>query len=108
MHPDEIDAREKSQKETIAKFELLFTSYAKSRNLARNCNGMGYVESALLTLIEKNAGQKHSDHILVALAGVVGDLAILEFSASFIPYNRKAYETEIEQTKDKAIKHSAK
>lgn len=109
-HPDEIDAKKRAQEETVAKFERLLTSYAGSRNLSRQCMGMDYVEGALLTLVDKGANQTHPDHVLVALAGVVGELAISEFSMTILPFgprDRKEYVARMDKTKKKAFDHSA-
>lgn len=110
-HPDEIDAMKRAQEETVARFERLLASYAGSRNLSRQCMGMDYVEGALLTLVDKGAARVHPDHVLVALAGVVGELAISEFSMSMLPFglsNRKEYDAQMDGTRQSAIKHSAR
>lgn len=110
-HPDEISkAKKRAQEETVAKFEWLLASYAGSRSLSRQCMGMNSVEGALLTLVEKGANWSHPDHVLVALAGVVGELAISEFSMSILPFgprSREEYEAQMDKTKEKAFYHSA-
>jgi len=109
-HPDAIDAAERAREETIVKFERLLTSYAGSRNLSRECMGMGYVESALLALVDKSANRTHPDHVLVALAGVVSELAVSEFSMVMVPFGlhgHDAVRTHMDRTKEEAIKHSA-
>lgn len=109
-HPDEIDAKERAQEETVAKFERLLASYAGSQSLSRQCMGMNYVEGALLTLVEKGANRSHPDHVLVALAGVVGELAISEFSMTMLPFgprSREEYKAQMDKTKEKAFDHSA-
>lgn len=110
-HPDDVDAKKRAQEETVAKFEKLLASYAKSRNLPRECNGMWNVEGALLTLVDKGADQNHSDYVLVALAGIVGELAVSEFSMSILPFgpgSREGYDAQMDKTKKSAIEHSAK
>jgi hypothetical protein len=109
-HPDEIDAKKRAQEETVAKFERLLASYARSRSLSRQCMGMNYVEGALLTLVDKGANQTHPDHVLVALAGVVSELAISEFSMTMLPFgprSREEYEIQMDKTKEKAVDRSA-
>lgn len=109
-HPDEIDAKKRAQEETVAKFERLLASYAGSRNLSRQCMGMDYVEDALLTLVDKGANQTHPDHVLVALAGVVGELAISEFSMTMLPFgpcSHEEYNAQMDKTKERAFDHSA-
>lgn len=109
-HPDESDAEKVAQEETIAKFERLLTSYAGSRNLSRQCMGMSYAEGALLTIVDKGAGQAYPDHVLVALAGVVGELALSEFSMTIVPYgprSREEYEERMNEKKKEALDHSA-
>lgn len=109
-HPDEIDAKKRAQEETVAKFERLLASYARSRDLPRECKGMWNVEGALLTLVDKAAGQTHPDHVLVALAGVVGELAISEFSMTILPFgpcSREEYDAQMDKTKECAFDHSA-
>lgn len=91
-HPDEIDAKARQQEETVAKFEELLASYAKARNLPRQCLGMSHVEGALLTLVEKGAGKVHSDDIIVALSGVVGELAASEFAMFMMPFGNPSPE----------------
>ncbi|MFY9492866.1 MAG: hypothetical protein WAP55_00020 [Minisyncoccia bacterium] len=107
-HPDEIDTKKRAQEETVARFERLLASYASSRSLSRQCMGMDYVEGTLLTLIDKGAGQIHSDCMLVALAGVVSELAVRGFASSFIdPRSREEYSSWMDKTKEEAIDHSA-
>lgn len=109
-HPDEIDAKKRAQEETVTKFERLLASYAGSRNLSRQCMGMDYVEGALLTLVDKGANQTHPDHVLVALAGVVGELAISEFAMTMLPFGPRSheeYDAQMDRTKESAIRHSA-
>lgn len=109
-HPDEIDAMKRAREETVAKFERLLTSYARSRDLPRECNGIQNVETALLTLVDKGANQTHPDRVLVALAGVVGELAISEFWMTILPFgprSREEYDAQMDKTKERALDHSA-
>lgn len=109
-HPDDVDAEKRAQKETIAKFERLLTSYARSRSLDRQCYGMWYVEGALLTLVNKGANQTHPDHVLIALAGVVCELAVSQFAMSFMPFgpsSKEEYDAQTDKRKGEAIGHSA-
>ncbi len=109
-HPDDVDNEERLQKETIAKFERLLASYARSRSIPRNCMGMNYVESALLTLVDKKANEEHSDNVLIALSGVVGELSITNFAAFILPFgisNQAEYDARINKTKEEALEYSA-
>lgn len=109
-HPDEIDAKNRADKEAIAKFERLLASYARSSNLPRKCNGMWNVEGALLVLIDKGADQLYSDEVVVALAGVVGELATFEFAAAMVPFGprtQEEYDALMATMKERAIEHSA-
>lgn len=109
-HSDDVDAEKRAQDETIAKFEHLLASYADSWNLPRRCMGMNYVESALLTIVEKGAGRTYPDHVLVALSGVVGELAISEFSMTMMPFgprSREGYDAQMDKAKERAFDRSA-
>lgn len=75
IHPYEINPWEGAKKETIAGFEMLLDSYARSHDVPRRCMEMWDVERALLALVDKNANMIHHDSVLVALAGVVGSVA---------------------------------
>jgi hypothetical protein len=109
-HPDAIDAKKRAQEETVAKFERLLVSYAGARKLERECNGMWNVEGALLTLVEKGVDQEHPDHVLVALAGVVADLATSEFAMSIMPFgprDQASYDAQMDRTREEAFARSA-
>lgn len=109
-HPGDIDTKKRAQKETIAKFERLLISYAGARKMDRECIGMWQIESALLALVEKDANQTHPDHVLVALAGIVGDLAAAEFAMSnllFGPRSQTSYDAEMARTREEAFARSS-
>lgn len=89
-HLDGIDMKKIWKEAMVASFEPLLASYAKSRNLKRDGNCMGGVEDALQTLVMKGAGLKYPDSVLVALAGVARDRAILK------PFKRVAESVECE------------
>jgi len=96
----------------IARFECLLASYAEKRNLLRECTDMRSVEDALLTLVNKGAGQTHPDPVLVVLAGVVGELAISKFLINALlsraPCSRqKEYDVLMNRVKKRAINYSA-
>lgn len=96
----------------LKKFEKLLKSYAKSRDISRECNGMRRVESALLTLMNKNIDQKYSKNVLVALAGVRGALSIVDFKLhmelSYYHNTRKEWVDQIYISKKRAVEHSAR
>jgi len=101
-HPDEVDAEYRAQQKTIAKFEGELLSYAKSRGLDRDCNGMKYVEVAILAIAETGKDRFRSNLITVALAGVLGERSIALFSMSTLriaPYADK--EEHVEKYMDK-------
>jgi len=110
-HPAEVDAKEREQEATIAAFESLLASYSKATNLPRKCMGMNHLEGALLTLVEKNMGQAHSDEVVIALAGAVGRIASFEFAMSLMPSlgprTQEEYGLQIETEKQGAIFSSA-
>jgi len=108
IHPDEVDAKERTEKEIITRCEPLLDSYAKSRRLPRHCLCMNYVESVLLTLVEKGANKTNSDSVLVALAGVVGDIAISTMSMGLAHYSQKEYESQANNKRNQATSQSAK
>jgi hypothetical protein len=108
-HPDEIDAEEKKQEEIIKRFDKLLNSYAESKKIRRNCMVMDHVESALLSIIEKKVNDEYPDNVIVALAGIVGELSILEFTffiSSFIFIDKKERDLEFERTIKKEIEYS--
>jgi len=108
---DEIDAEKRAQEATVAKFERLLASYARSRRCPRQCMVMQNVENALLALVDKGASQPHPDRILVALAGVVGEVALSEFMIFVLPldlYNhQEECHAQVDRTKESAIDRSA-
>ena len=108
-HPDEIDAKERMQKKIIAEFERLLSSYAANKGMSRHCMGMSHVESAVLALVKKDANKTYSNEVIMALAGVVGELSISEFSMFMIPIrsSRKQYDSHMDETKEKALDNSA-
>lgn len=105
-HPNEIDAKRRAQAETVAKFEKLLLSYAKSRNMSREGIGMGYVESSLLDLVEMGKYETYSNEVVVALAGVLGELAASELTMALLPFGIS--DNQYDKTYDEAIAHSAK
>lgn len=111
VHPDVVDAKKRAQEQVIARFEQLLSFYARSRDLPRQCLGMGQVEAALLTLDSKGATQKLSDRVLVALSGVVGELASFEFMMGIMPFGGASSpeddERQLNSAKRRALGHSA-
>ena len=111
-HPDKIDAEILAQEQTIKKFEKLLQMYAKSIGQKRDCAGMGYVESALLTIVSKETSNAYPNQVLIALAGTVGNLAGLEFAHSIFPpaniSQQSDYDAMMERERQTAIDRSAK
>lgn len=110
-HPSEVDAKKRAQKKTIAKFERLLVSYAIFRNLPRQGMGMDGIKSALLTLVDKGADKTHSDRLLVALAGIAGELGVFEFAMAISSFGAGSHEESelrmYDERKESAIDHSA-
>lgn len=109
-HPDEVKAEQRADNETISKFEKLLISFARSRNLSRDCFGIYAVEGALLTLVKKRADRSLSKLMLVALAGVESQLAMSGFSMMAVVDGSRSAEEEascFNWQKEDAISHSA-
>lgn len=109
-HPDVTDVKIRAQEATIAKFEKLLTEYSKYCGLSRKCLGMNNVESGVLTITEKDPNHKINDLIVVGLAGVIGNLAAVEFSSSIIPgmfSSQEDYDQKMERHKIEEINKSA-
>lgn len=105
-HPDLIDAKERREKIVFARYQQLLTAYAKMRKWSTDCFGMGHVEAALLTLVEKGADHDLTRIQLVALAGVVGELSSTEFAMNFMsfgPRSTSEYRGQMEMTKGEAL-----
>ncbi len=79
-HPHVVDTRRRAQNETIAKFEDLLISYGESCNLPRECLGMSSIEGALLKIVAWATKMDFPDYVIIALAGVVGDVATSDFA----------------------------
>jgi hypothetical protein len=109
-HPDEVDAEERRQNEIIARFEKLLSSYASYRGLPRHCLGMNHVEGALLTIVDKQISQP--DEVLVALAGLLGNLGTAEFTMMMMPFgglgSKEEAERIVSREKREAAETSAK
>lgn len=108
------ETQEEKQARTVAQFEQLLASYAAWLGAPRKCTGMGHVEAALLTLVEKVEGQTCpplNDHVLVALAGVIGQLAVagrlLESCKCSDTASSRRKREKLDWTKEDAIKKSA-
>lgn len=109
-HPNEIDAEKKAQEDIIAKHEELLASYASAANLPRDCMGMGNVEGALLTIVEKGADKVHPAHVVVALAATVGSLATAELAMSMFPVGPRTVDEAdrfMDEQKDQALTNTA-
>ena len=61
-------------------YERLLRSYAKANKLRRNCVGMDKVNNALSALIQKDADKELTPEILVAVAGVAGNIMMENIS----------------------------
>jgi hypothetical protein len=68
----DIDAKTNCHEVIVANFEKLLSSYASFCGLPRHCVDMGYVESALITIVDKAVPEP--DAVVVGLAGLVGEL----------------------------------
>ncbi|NTW89426.1 MAG: hypothetical protein HGB37_00745 [Candidatus Moranbacteria bacterium] len=106
-HPDDVEIEEERKAGVIARYEQLLCDYAERRKLPRECLGMNHVEGALLTLLDKGfkESSSHSDRTLVALSGIVGEIASFEFSMFMLPFGPP--EDYHETKKKEAIEFSA-
>lgn len=106
------DSGEFSRHPALAQFDELLASYAKSCSRSRDSLGMSYAEGALLKLIEKGAPQQQANAVLVALAGVIGDLCVAEFAAMMVPGgfrgSQEDFSRYMDQIKEKAVLASAR
>lgn len=115
-HPNAEDLEKRDRKERrkkLERFDTLLASYAKFRYLSRWGKEMEYVEDALIILAYSNdTGRRHSDHVLVALAGVMGDLTItsrvIASHPSYTPASYGVYESSMDMPKAQAICASAR
>lgn len=107
-HPDEVDAKERERTANIARYEGLLSAFARAEGLSRHCLGMNYVEAALLTLIEKNGERELSPTTMIALAGVVGNLATTEFTLEHIGGKLESRNAFLEDSKAKTLQKVAK
>ncbi|MEY2664828.1 MAG: hypothetical protein RIT04_636 [Candidatus Parcubacteria bacterium] len=81
-HPDEIEKKAKEQEEIIAKYEALLTSYASHIGIPRRSLGMNCIENALVMVVKKGPEEGCvTNHVTVALAGVLGGVAVASLSA---------------------------
>ena len=106
-HPDSVDARERRHGAAIKEFESLLSPYAEHLGLPRKCFGMYAVERALATLVDKGADRSHPDYVVVALAGVAGELGSSVFSMFLAPMARSEYQEYMEERTEEAIASSA-
>ena len=105
-HPDEIDAQERREKEILSKFEPLLSSYASYQKIRPGTFGMDFLTNALLNVVEKGVNQKYSNEVAMALAGILGELAIAELVMNVWPFG---YDEEIiAQKKEEALQQAAK
>ena len=105
-HPDEIDAQKKKEKEILSKFEPLLFSYANYQEIRPGTLGMDFLTNALLNVVKKGINQRYSDEVVVALAGIVGELAIAELVMNVWPFG---YDEEIiVQKKEETLQQAAK
>ena len=115
-HPDAEDLEKRDRKERrkkLERFETLLASYATFRFLSRQGKEMRCVEDFLITLAYGNdAGRRYSDHGLVALAGVMGELTMISSLIASpplcIPVSYGMYETWMDVPKKQAICLSAR
>lgn len=108
------ETQEEKRARVVARFEQLLASYAAWLEVPRKCTGMGYVEVALLTLVEAAEQQTcptPNDHVLVAVAGVMGQLAVacqlLESCECSDPASSRRKREKLDWTKEDAIGKSA-
>lgn len=114
-HPDVVDLEEgdwKERRKKLERFDVLLASYAKFRLLSRWDTEMRCVEDALITLAYSNdAGRQYSNQVLVALAGVMGELTItsrvIASPPSCTPASYGVYESSMDMPKTQAICTSA-
>lgn len=114
-HPDvfDLEVREwEERRKKLKRFETLLASYAKFRFLPRWDTEMRCVEDALILLAYGNdTGQQYSDHVLVALAGVMGELIIVSREIASpplcVPASYGVYETWMITPKEQIICASA-
>jgi hypothetical protein len=107
-HPFDVDAEDEKNARTIKKFSRLLNSYATSKKLPKECLGMNYVKGALLTILEKKGSEKYPDYTLIALAGVIGDLAVSDFATMILPSGASISKYEMDKRKEESIVKSAK
>lgn len=98
-------------KKIVAKLEGMFFSYAiRNPHLSTQSNS---ARDALLTLVDRGANNIYPNHVLVALAGVVGETSFFyldEFARamSFGPPNREEYESRLNMRKEKALDYAVR
>ena len=105
-HPDEIDAQKRREKKILSKFETLLSSYAEHQRIRPGTLGMDFFTNAFMNLVKKGVHQKYPDEVVVALAGVIGELTISEFVLSIWPFGQD--EELITEKKKEAIEEAAK
>jgi len=81
--PKDVDQADRRAKKIVRSFFFQLFSWSLYRSLPRKCVGMNYVEGALITLVDK--GMTGPKPLVVALAGMVGELATSEFALFIIP-----------------------
>jgi hypothetical protein len=110
LHPDEIDAKERERKQILADYAWLIISYAHHCRVAPNSLLLRCIEGALVTLVRKGARTNQPEHVVVALAGIVGTLASFERIAMQMPemfFASGAFATKLRMKKGQAIRTSA-
>ena len=85
LHPDAIDVLERERKQILADLNWLVSSYANHCRVAPNTFVMRNIEGALVALVREGARASQPEHVVVALAGIVGKLASAECVAMTMP-----------------------
>jgi hypothetical protein len=107
-HPDAVDAREREKKALIKSFDNLLDSWASFARLQRETLGMWSVEGAIISLNEKGALKQHSNAVIVALAGVAGELGNASFAMSLMPVGTAGSRNDhFDRTKETALTRAA-